>query len=100
MKNPIDEISPDYREDVEKAVKILKNVGCEEVYLFGSLAEGNVREGSDIDIAIRGCPSGMFFHALGRLMLELEHLIDLIDLDSDDNFSRYLEQEGALVHVS
>ena len=100
MENSINEIPPDYKQDVEKAVKILKNVGCKEVYLFGSLAEGNMREESDIDIAVKGCPSGMFFYALGRLMLELEHLIDLIDLDSDDNFSRYLEQEGTLVYVS
>ena len=78
MKNSINEIPTDYKQDVEKAVKILKNVGCKEVYLFGSLAEGNVREGSDIDIAVKGCPSGIFFHALGRLMLELEHLIDLM----------------------
>ncbi|MBC8234054.1 nucleotidyltransferase domain-containing protein [bacterium] len=100
MENSINEIPPDYKQDVEKAVKILKNVGCKEVYLFGSLAEGNIREESDIDIAVKGCPAGMFFHALGRLMLELEHLIDLIDLDSDDNFSRYLEQEGTLIHVA
>ena len=100
MKNRVNEIPPGYREDIEKAVKILRNVGCKEIYLFGSLAEGNVKEGSDIDFAVRGCPSGMFFHVLGRLMLELEHLIDLVDLDRDDDFSRYLEKEGSLIHVS
>ena len=69
MKNSINEIPSSYREDIEKAVKILRNVGCKEIYLFGSLAEGNVREGSDIDLAIRGCPSGMFFHVLWQKQL-------------------------------
>ena len=100
MKNATGQIPLGYREDVKKAIKILRDVGCKEVYLFGSLAEGNTREGSDIDLAVRGCPSGMFFHVLGRLMLELEHLIDLVDLDRDDDFSRYLEKEGSLIHVS
>jgi len=100
MKNPVSEIPTAYREDVEKAVKILRNVGCKEVYLFGSLAEGNAREGSDIDLAVRGCPSGTFFHVLGKLLLELEHPIDLIELDVDNNFAQYLEEEGNLIYVS
>jgi len=99
MKNVAGQIPLGYREDVEKAIKILRDVGCKEVYLFGSLAEGNTREGSDIDLAVRGCPSGMFFHALGKLMLELNHPIDLIDLDRDNDFARYLEGEGSLIHV-
>jgi len=44
MKNTVSEVPLGYREDIEKAVKILENVGCKEVYLFGSLAEGNARE--------------------------------------------------------
>jgi len=99
MKNTVSEVPLGYREDIEKAVKILENVGCKEVYLFGSLAEGNAREGSDIDLAVRGCPSGVFFHALGKLMLELNHPIDLVDLDRDNDFARYLEKEGSLIHV-
>lgn len=100
MKNTISEIPTAYREDVEKAVKILRNVGCKEVYLLGSLAEGNAREGSDIDLAVRGCPSGTFFHVLGKLLLELKHPIDLIELDVDSDFAQYLEEEGNLIYVS
>lgn len=99
MKNATGQIPLGYREDVKKAIKILRDVGCKEVYLFGSLAEGNTREGSDIDLAVRGCPSGMFFHALGKLILELNHPIDLVDLDRDNDFARYLEREGSLIHV-
>lgn len=85
-----------YQKDIQKAVEILKDEGCTEVYLFGSLAEGEVREGSDIDLAIRGCPKGNFFHTLGKLMLELDHSVDL---DGDDAFARFLEAEGDLVQI-
>lgn len=35
--------------------------GCSEIFLFGSLASGEVGDKSDIDLAIRGCPQGKFF---------------------------------------
>ena len=42
--------------DVSKAVQILQEEGCTEVYLFGSGTTGRVREESDIDLGVRGCP--------------------------------------------
>jgi hypothetical protein len=46
------------QEDINRAVKILKEGGCTEIYLFGSGVTGEVRNGSDIDLAVRGCPHG------------------------------------------
>ena len=40
--------------DIEKAVEILKQEGCQEIYLFGSLVNGDFNDESDIDIAIKG----------------------------------------------
>lgn len=34
------EFPAEYREDIERAIAILKAGGCREIYLFGSLAEG------------------------------------------------------------
>jgi len=85
-----------YQRDIRRAVEILRGAGCTHVYLFGSLVSGEVREGSDIDLAVRGCPKGSFFAVLGRLLLELDHPVDLVSLDSEDPFARYLEQEGEL----
>ena len=99
MKKP-SKIPPSYQKDIEKAVKILKEAGCEEVLLFGSLTEGKAKEGSDIDLAIRGCPHGKFFSLVGKLMLELDHPIDLVNLDIDKELADYLEREGNLIHVS
>ncbi|NLF97356.1 MAG: nucleotidyltransferase domain-containing protein [Candidatus Riflebacteria bacterium] len=85
---------------VEKAAALLKSAGCKEVYLFGSVAEGNDNEDSDIDIAIKGCPQGRFFELLGRLMLELDCEVDLVNLDHEDAFSKHLLNKGQLLHVA
>jgi predicted nucleotidyltransferase len=88
-----------YQKDIQRAVEILKQAGCTAVFLFGSLTTGKVHEGTDIDLAIRGCPKGKFFQLLGKLMLELNHPVDLVSLDRDDGFARYLEKEGGLFQV-
>lgn len=88
-----------YQKDLGRAVEILKQAGCTQVFLFGSLAAGQAREGTDVDLAIRGCPKGKFFHLLGQLLLELEHPVDLVNLDSQDAFARYLEDEGGLLQI-
>lgn len=31
----------DYKKDINSAIEILKNAGCKEIYLFGSLTERN-----------------------------------------------------------
>lgn len=45
-----------YHKDIRRAVEILKEAGCTDVNLFGSLTTGKNRDGSDINLAIRGCP--------------------------------------------
>jgi predicted nucleotidyltransferase len=88
-----------FREDISRAVQILKEEGCTEIFLFGSGAAGKVGDGSDIDLAIRGCPRGHFFHLLGRLLWELDRPVDLVNLDTQDAFAQYLQQEGELLQV-
>ncbi len=88
-----------FQEDISRAIRILKEGGCTEIFLFGSGITGKVRDGSDIDLAVRGCPQGCFFHLLGRLLLELHHPVDLVDLDTGDAFAQYLQKEGELVRV-
>ena len=89
-----------YLNDVIRAIEILKASGCTEIYLFGSIAKGEIRHGSDIDIAVKGCSPEQFFPVMGKLMTELEHSVDLINLDRKDDFSKYLQEEGDLLRVS
>jgi predicted nucleotidyltransferase len=88
-----------FQQDIDRAVRILKEEGCAEIFLFGSGAEGKVSERSDIDLAVRGCPPGHFFRALGRLLWELHHPVDLINLDMRDSFAQYLQKKGVLRQV-
>jgi len=98
IKNEKD-LPDDYNSDINRAIEILKNGGCSDIYLFGSLTTRENRNKSDIDLAIRGCPKGKFFHLLGKLLFELKYSVDLINLDKQDTFSRYLEKEGELIQI-
>ena len=88
-----------FQQQIRRAARILREAGCTGVFLFGSLAAGEIKDTSDIDLAVRGCPKGEFFHLLGRLLLELDYPVDLVNLDSQDAFARYLEREGELLQV-
>ncbi len=89
-----------FRPDIERAVKILKDGGCTEVFLFGSLAKGRSRENSDVDLAVRGCPPEGFFRLYAELMDALKHRVDLVDLDISDPFTEYLIQKGGLFQLA
>ena len=87
------------REDVQRAVQVLLGAGCTEVLLFGSAASGRGSRESDIDLAVRGCPPGRFFALLGRLLVLLDHPVDLVDLDRQRTLGAFLEARGELVRV-
>lgn len=100
MPTNLANIPTPYRQNLQRAVEILQNAGCSDVFLFGSLAHGNVHEGTDIDLAVRGCPTGEYFNILGKLFFELDYPVDLINLDKPDAFARFLVEQGELVQVA
>jgi len=87
------------KESLDQAVRTLKKEGCTAVYVFGSAATGKMRDTSDIDLAVRGCPEGKFFRVLGRLLMELRWSVDLVDLDNPDPFAEHLQREGRLQRI-
>jgi predicted nucleotidyltransferase len=103
MTKPIHEIEhahpTDVARDLARAVAILKAGGCREIYLFGSTATGARHAGSDIDLAVRGCPPHAFFQLLGQLLSDLEHPVDLVDLDLPGPFVEALLSSETLVHL-
>jgi predicted nucleotidyltransferase len=90
------------RKAIERAAGVLKEMGAREVYIFGSAAGGTMREGSDVDLAVVGLPPGVFITALVRASdaLGRERELDLIDLDDDNLFNRYLKRKGRLQRVA
>lgn len=95
------EIPEKFQIDIQKAVEILKREGCQEIYLFGSLVNGDYNEASDIDIAIKGLSANKFFMVMGTLMLALKTPFDLIDLDQKGNrFAQMIQKEEKLIRVA
>jgi hypothetical protein len=52
-----------------------------------------------LDLAVRGCPKGGFFQLWGKLYMTLDHLVDLVDLDSEDPFANYLQTHAEMMQV-
>jgi predicted nucleotidyltransferase len=100
MYYDINQIPASHRHDVEKALEILKDAGCREIYIFGSLVDGTVTPKSDIDLAVKGIPHEFYFKVLARLIMQLDHPVDLIDLEEDNRFSKMIRREGNLRRVN
>jgi predicted nucleotidyltransferase len=83
----------------DTAARILKAAGSREVYVFGSAAHGDFSQANDIDFAIAGLPPERFFKAMGKVQMALTRQIDLVDLDEDNPFTRYLKEENELVRI-
>jgi len=84
---------------IEKAAAALKAAGAREVYLFGSVSRGRLRPDSDVDIAVSGLPPEVFFQAMGKASRAVGRPVDLIDLDVENPFTRYLKEQGRLQRV-
>ena len=88
-----------YREDIRKATQLLKNEGCEAVYLFGSMLTGKIHADSDIDIGVKGLPPENFFRTYSKLYMGFDNEINLVDFDHDSQFFSLLEKLGEVVEI-
>jgi predicted nucleotidyltransferase len=96
----IDQLPDDYKNDIEKAIHILTYEGCNEIYLFGSLVNGDTSPKSDIDLAVKGLSDRVFFEVLGKLLVTLDHPVDLLSLEDENRFVNLLKKRGELVRVA
>ena len=78
---------------------ILAQHGVGEAYLFGSVAQGGVRPGSDVDIAVSRCPPERFYRLSAQLERALALPLDLVDLDRAPNdFAAHVRTTGRRIH--
>jgi predicted nucleotidyltransferase len=61
-----------------RAVALLRDLGVERVWLFGSLITGAAHEGSDVDLMVSGLPSGERTKAWLALEELFEAAVDLV----------------------
>lgn len=86
-------------EKINLAVKILKDAGSSDVYLFGSQAKGNATENSDIDLGVKGLPATSFFRMHWKLEDALNMKVDLVDFDFQKDFYKLLDRLGELKQI-
>lgn len=83
-------------EITNKLAVILKNAGCEELFLFGSQATGDADENSDIDIGVKGLPPKSFFSVHAQLEEACGKQVDLVDFDEKQKLYILLNNLGEL----
>ena len=70
------------RAQLPTAARILiAHYQASRVVLFGSLANGTHDEHSDVDLAVEGLPSAVYFHALADLMALFAGPVDLVRVE-------------------
>jgi predicted nucleotidyltransferase len=80
-------------------VEELVAAGAAQVWLFGSLAMGEVHARSDIDLAVAGLPADAYFRVLGRLLARAPGLVDLVELESaPESLREVIVREGRQLH--
>ena len=79
---------------------ILREEGAAEVYVFGSFARGDVRPDSDIDLAVVGLASDRIIPAMGRVREVTGRMADILQVEGQHAFVRYLRSTGELRRVA
>lgn len=91
----------DLAEQIEQAAAVLRTFGAKEVYVFGSAATGTLDDDSDVDMAVCGVPPSVFFRAWARAVRAFPgREMDLIDLDGQNRFGKFLKEKGSLRRVA
>jgi predicted nucleotidyltransferase len=88
-----------FRKDIEIASNLLKNEGCQSVYLFGSMVTGKIHQNSDIDIGIKGLPPEKFFRVYAKLDNNVSNNVDLVDFDENSQFYNLLDSLGEVMEI-
>lgn len=86
-------------ETVRAAANLLRSMGATQVFVFGSATKGGLRPDSDVDMAVSGLPSELYFIAVSKASDVLGRPVDLVDLDDSTPLVRYLVGSGELVRV-
>ncbi|MCL2761810.1 MAG: nucleotidyltransferase domain-containing protein [Treponema sp.] len=92
-------IPQEYQKDIEIATNLLKNEGCQSIYLFGSMVTGKIHQNSDIDIGIKGLPPEKYFRVYAQLDNSVSNEVDLVDFDENSKFYNLLDSLGEVVEI-
>lgn len=83
--------------DKDIIISYAKKFKVKEIYLFGSSLEDET-EANDIDIAVRGISSALFFDFYGKLLRYLSKPVDLINLSKKSRFTQVIEKQAIKIY--
>ena len=88
----------DKEKELFKIVDISKKFGAKKVLLFGSFLEDK-NKARDIDIAVSGIPSKDFFSYYGKVSMEIDDEVDIVDIDDvNPHFYKRIISKGKVLY--
>lgn len=88
-------------DDLREFEKILRHYGAERIILYGSLARGDYKKDSDIDLCYDGIPAYDYFRVLSECILQARRRFNLVDLKVIGGYFRdRILNEGKLIYGS
>ena len=89
----------DITNDLFKVKSILAGLGARKIILYGSLARGDYKLHSDIDICVEGIPKENYFRAIAECLMEIDRRISVLDFDKlQGYFKERILSEGKILY--
>lgn len=85
---------------LKRATEYLKSIGCKEIILFGSFADGMADRSSDIDLAVSGISPRAYFKTVAVISSVVGWKVDLVPMDFiSGDFKEKIRKQGRSLYV-
>ena len=86
-------------QDIRRVASILRRHGAMKIILYGSLARGDYRPDSDIDICVEGIPDENYFRALAECLMNAQRRVSVLDFQvAQGYFRERILEEGRVLY--
>jgi predicted nucleotidyltransferase len=85
--------------DLNEILSVLKKYNVGKVILYGSVARGDYKDSSDLDICVEGLDIQYFFRALGECIMGCKHSVSVTDFSTTYGYFRdRILREGKVIY--